>query len=92
MPNDEDGTVGYQGPDGQLAVFVPAAELDDPPGSYAQVPGIAARLVRLEPGNGHGAGGWELRWQRQSLRPGVVWTFDHDGLPPARPTTRPAAG
>ena len=90
MPNDEDGTVGYQGPDGQLAVFVPAAELDDPPGSYAQVPGIAAWLVRLEPGNGHGAGGWELRWQRQSPCPAVGRSTTT--ACPARPTTRPAAG
>ena len=87
---DDDGTVGYQGPDGQLVVFVPSFDAADPPGSYGRVAGIAARLVRLEPGNGHGGGGWELRWERHSQHPGVVWTFDHAGLP--RAVDDPARG
>ena len=43
---EDDGAVGYQGPDGQLVVFVPSLAVDDPAGAYAPVPGIAARLVR----------------------------------------------
>jgi len=87
---EDDGTVGYQGPDGQLVVFAPSLAVDDPPGSYARVPGIAARLVRLAPGNGRGAGGWELRWERHSPLPGVVWAFDDEGLP--RTVDDPARG
>ena len=89
VPGD-DGTVAYQGPDGQLVVFVPSLGVDDPAGAYGRVAGIAARLVRVEGGNGHGRGGWELRWERHSERPGVVWLFDGDGLP--RRVVDPARG
>jgi RHS repeat-associated protein len=77
---DEGGDVAYQGPDGQLAVFVPDG---DEPGAYQRLSGLQARLVRVE-------NGWELRWDRHSERPGAVWSFDADGL--VRSVLDPATG
>jgi RHS repeat-associated protein len=78
---DGDGSVGYQGPDGQLAVFLP--DLANLGSGYRQVSGVAAELERL-PGdgsdNGNGtSGGWRLTWDWASAHPGEVWTFEGDG-------------
>jgi YD repeat-containing protein len=81
----EDGAVGYAGPDGQMAVFVPSLAADDPPGSFARVSGVQARLER------DAVSGWALRWDRASAeRGGQVWRFDADGL--IREVTDPARG
>jgi RHS repeat-associated protein len=79
----DDGAVGYQGPDGQLAVFVPSLAVDEP-GGYGRVSGIAAVLSRGPDG------GWALGWDRASARPGAVWTFDAEGL--LRTVADPASG
>jgi RHS repeat-associated protein len=79
-----DGSVGYQGPDGQMALFVPSLDVDG--GGYGRVPGLSATLVR----DPSGAGGWELRWDRQSDRPGAVWSFDGEGR--LRTVWGPASG
>jgi len=76
------GNVGYQGPDGQMAVFTPALA-PDRPGEYELVSGLQARLAQVD-------GGWELRWERHSERPGAVWNFDADGL--VRTVVDPATG
>ncbi len=81
----DDGSVGYQGPDGQLAVFVPSLAVDEP-GGYRRVPGVAATLVR-DPGDD---GGWELRWDRHADDPNAVWAFGADGL--VATVTSPATG
>jgi RHS repeat-associated protein len=76
------GDVGYQGPDGQMAVFTPVLD-GDGPGAYERLSGLQAQLVRVEEG-------WELRWDRHSERPGAVWRFDADGL--VRTVADPATG
>ncbi|MDD9370722.1 MAG: DUF6531 domain-containing protein, partial [Acidimicrobiales bacterium] len=98
-----DGGVGYHGPDGQMAVFLPAVadgavasdgdsnsngdgDGDGDSRGYRRVPGIAA-VLRRAAGD---AGGWELRWDRASERPGAVWAFAADGL--VRTVTDPASG
>jgi RHS repeat-associated protein len=81
----QDGAVGYAGPDGQMAVFVPSLAADDPPGSFARVSGVQARLQR------DAVSGWALRWDRASAeRGGQVWRFDAAGL--IREVTDPARG
>jgi RHS repeat-associated protein len=68
LPQD-DGTVAYHGPDGQMAVYPPAA---GPGAAPARVAGVAAALHRT-------GGGWELRWDPHSDHPGDVWAFAPDG-------------
>lgn len=75
LVSGDDGSVGYQGPDGQMAVFVPSPAIDEP-GGYGRVPGIAARLSRVATPEG----GWGLVWDPSSARPGAIWTFGPDGL------------
>jgi len=76
------GTVGYQGPDGQMALFPPSPDPDEPD-AYQPVSGVQARLTRVEDG-------WELRWDRHSERPGAVWSYDAEGL--VRTVVDPATG
>lgn len=64
-----DGTVGYHGPDGQMAVFTPAAGGV----GYRRVPGVGADLVTAE------GGGWLLSWDVASARRGEEWRFDAGG-------------
>jgi RHS repeat-associated protein len=63
----DDGSVAYQGPDGQLALFVPGAA-----GGYERIPGLEATLQAAD-------GGWELVWDWRSRRPGEVWKLTPDG-------------
>ena len=76
----DSGAVGYQGPEGQLVVFLP-----DPLGvGFRRVWGVAGRLRVVEGGNGAGGngaggGGWELVWDWESPHPGEVWRFDGEG-------------
>ncbi|HET6950775.1 MAG TPA: DUF6531 domain-containing protein, partial [Acidimicrobiales bacterium] len=90
-----DGSVGYQGPDGQLVIFPARAPGSGP--AHVRVPGLAATLSALpaSPGaaaDGTAAGtadgtgpdpadGWELTWDWHSDRPGQVWRFDTGGRP-----------
>lgn len=88
---DADGSVGYQGPDGQLAVFLPDLE-----GGYLRNPGVPATLRPLPAdrpvaaaggagsppvdGDGDGSGGgWELEWDWRSVWPGQRWRFGPSG-------------
>jgi RHS repeat-associated protein len=98
----DDGAVGYQGPDGQMAVFTPSLAAADPPGTYARISGIAATLTRARATGGGPDGrgrpdgddgdrlGWVLTWDRHSERPGAAWSFDADGL--LRTVSDPTAG
>jgi RHS repeat-associated protein len=70
-----DATVGYQGPDGQLAVFHP--ERTGP--GYRRVSGLAAALAVVPGAGGDGHGGWALTWDWHSPHPGEVWRFDAAG-------------
>jgi RHS repeat-associated protein len=97
LPGD-DGSVGYQGTDGQLAVFVPSLAVEDP-GGYGRVPGVAATLVRVPGGDGADdagdqvpgdGGGWELRWDRHADTPHAVWAFDAGGR--VRTVSSPVTG
>src|SRR5262249_35625780 len=63
----DDGSVGYQGLDGQLAVF-PA----DGAGGWQRVPGVEAVLSTE-------GTGWALAWDRHSSRPGERWVFGPTG-------------
>jgi RHS repeat-associated protein len=87
VPQD-DGAVGYQGPEGQLAVFRP--ELSGL--GFERVSGVAASLSALAGGNGVNGGrsGWELAWDWQSPHPGEVWRFGTNGL--LREVSGPATG
>lgn len=85
----DDQSVGYQGLDGQMAVFVPSLAVDEP-GGYGRVPGVQATLARILADPPGVAGGWHLRWDQTSSHPGEVWTFDAAGL--VRTVTAPAAG
>ncbi len=60
-----DGSVAYQGPDGQLAVFL---------AGRTRVPGLQATLSERR------GGGFELRWDWASQYPGQLWAFRPDGL------------
>ena len=110
VEDPRDGAVGYQGPDGQMAVFLPERASEPGPGqdarsdgrggrtgAYLRVSGVAATLVRVPAEDSSQAGaaettqaGWELRWARESERPGAVWSFDADGL--VHTVTDPAMG
>lgn len=74
-----DGSVGFQGPDGQFAMFAP-----DPSGpGYGRAAGVSATLARLPEvapdGDGEASGGWELAWDWRSPWPGQRWRFGASG-------------
>jgi RHS repeat-associated protein len=75
----DDGSVGYQGPDGQMAVFGSAVSPDDGSAGYGRVSGIAARLVRVPAavsGNGSSDGGSNGTSNGHGSRPSgweLVW-------------------
>ncbi len=74
----DNGTVGYQGPEGQLAVFSP-----NPTGpGYARVSGVDAVLADTGDGDGssgNGSVGWTMAWDWESPHPGETWRFDGAG-------------
>ena len=69
----DDGTVGYHGPDGQMAIYPAAAPGG---GGPVRVAGVDAELVAGPDGDR----GWEMRWDWASVHPGDRWRFDGDGV------------